>query len=166
MRLFVSLRPPADVRAHLAAAAGGLRTTRVDQWHLTLAVLGEVADPGPLVPPLARAAASSPPLVLRLQGGGFFRGPGVLHAAVAGDVDGLHRLASVVRDACAETGVDLERRPFLPHVTVARRLPTDPGVLAGYTGPTWTAGQVELVRSRLGPRVEHEVVERFPLGPG
>lgn len=164
MRLFVSLRPPADVCAALAAALADLRTTRVDQWHVTLGFLGEVPDPAPLSGPLAEVAAASPALALRLSGGGFFRGPGALYAGLAGDVEGLHALAGGVRSACRRAGVHLEPRPYRPHLTVARRLRADPGVLAGYEGPAWTAREVELVRSRLGAGVEHEVLERFPLG--
>lgn len=164
MRLFVSLRPPADAVAHLAAAVAGVRSTSVDQWHVTLAFLGEVPGPAPLHGPLARAADASPPLPVRLAGGGWFRGPGVLYAALAGDVDGLHALAADVRAACTQAGVAFEPRPYRPHLTVARRLRVDPGVLSGYDGPAWTARELELVRSRLGARVEHEVLERYRLG--
>lgn len=159
----MSLRLPVDVRQHLQAAAAGLRTTRAEQWHVTLAFLGEVADPEPLHEPLRRAAAGSPPLELRLQGSGVFRGPGALYARLAGDVDGLHQLAADVQAACRDAGVHLEPRPYRPHVTVARRLPADPGLLAHYAGPTWQAREVELVRSTLGARAEHEVLERYPL---
>ena len=164
MRLFVSLRPPAEVREHLAQALAGLRTTRADQWHVTLAFLGEVPDPEPLRPGLAAAASASSPLPLQLRGSGFFRRPGVLFAALAGDVDGVRSLAADVEAACRAAGVDLEERVYRPHLTVARRLPDDPGVLPGYEGPAWTATEVELVRSRLGKQVEHEVVGRWPLG--
>ena len=164
MRLFVSLRPPVAACEHLVAALGGLRTTRVDRWHVTLAFLGEVPDPAPLLPGLRTAAAQAQPLALQLRGSGFFRGPGVLFARLSGDVDPLHRLAADVATACRHAGVHLEPRPYRPHLTVARRLPRDPGVLAQYEGPPWTATEVELVRSRLGARVEHEVLERFELG--
>jgi 2'-5' RNA ligase len=164
VRLFVSLRPPTDVRNHLARAVAGLRTSRSDQWHVTVAFLGEVADASPLEPALAAAAASSSPLALQMRGGGFFRRPGVLFAALAGDVAGLRRLAAQVEAACRSAGVELEDRTYRPHLTVARRLPRDPGVLDGYEGPPWTATELELVRSRLGAQAEHEVVGRYRLG--
>lgn len=164
MRLFVSLRPPDEVREDLVRALSGLRTTRADQWHVTLAFLGEVPDPAPLGEPLAGAAAASPPLRLRLRGGGFFRGPGVLFAAPGGDVEGLQVLATGVAAACRSAGVHLEPRHYRPHLTVARRLPHDPGTLSGYEGPPWTASELELVRSRLGTRAEHEVLARHALG--
>lgn len=163
MRLFLSLRPPAEALDHLRAALGGARTTDPARWHLTLVFLGEVADPVPLVPPLRDVAGSSPPITLQLRGRGFFRGPGVLYAGIGGDVEGLTRLAAGLADACRAAGVLLEDRPYRPHLTVATRSPRDPGVLAGYRGPSWTAREVELVRSQLGRQVSHEVIARLPL---
>jgi RNA 2',3'-cyclic 3'-phosphodiesterase len=163
VRLFVSLRPPPDVLDALARTVSDLRTTRPDQWHVTLAFLGEVADPQPLVPALDLAAAATAPLELRLRGGGFFRGPGVLYAGLAGDVDGLRRLAGRVQGAVRQAGVDLEERPYRPHLTVARRLRRDPGVLEGHESRSWTATELELVRSRLAATVEHEVLSRHRL---
>lgn len=163
MRLFVSLRPPVQACAHLAGALAGLRTTRVDQWHVTLAFLGEVPSAAPLEQPLSAAAAASPPLSLQLAGGGFFRAPRVLFAGLSGDLDGLRRLAADVERACRDAGVHLGPRTYRPHVTVARRLPADPGRLDGYDGPPWTATELELVRSRLGSPVEHEVLARHAL---
>lgn len=163
MRLFLSLRPPAEVRDHLLAALDGLRTTDPPRWHVTLVFLGEVTDPAPLLPGLASAASAAPALSLHLAGGGFFRSPGVLYATVGGDADRLAALAADLADAGRAGGVVLEDRPFRPHLTVARRLPRNPGVLAGYRGPAWTAADVELVRSHLGRQASHEVIARFPL---
>lgn len=162
MRVFLSLRPPSDVRAHLAAAAAGLRTTDVAQWHVTLVFLGEVASEQPLLPGLVQVTATTPPLVLRLQGGGAFRRGGVVWAGLAGDVAGLVRLADRLAGVCREAGVALEERPFSPHLTVARRA-RDAAALAGYEGPSWTATEVEVVRSSLGATARHEVLHRLSL---
>lgn len=83
---------------------------------------------------------------------------------VRGDVPGLTALAGAVAEAARERGVDVERRPYRPHLTVGRRGRPDPRLLAGYEGPVWHAREVELVLSRLRPTVEHEVVGRYPLG--
>ena len=58
--------------------------------------------------------------------------------------------------------VQLEDRPYRPHLTVGRRV--DRAALADYRGPTWTASEVELVRSDLGREVRHTVLERYALG--
>jgi 2'-5' RNA ligase len=152
VRLFVSLPLPAAARAHLAAALAGVRTTDVAQWHVTLAFLGEVGRREPLLPGLAAAAAGVPPLTLRVRGGGSF--PGVLWAGLDGDLTTLHRLADGVRQACRDAGSHVDRRPFRPHVTVARR-GRAPDRLARYEGPAWTAREVHLVRSRLGASAVH-----------
>jgi RNA 2',3'-cyclic 3'-phosphodiesterase len=159
VRLFVSLPLPPEVRDHLAAALRGARTTDVAQWHVTLAFVGEWDDVPALSAGLARAAAATPPLGLRVRDGGTF--PGVVWAGLDGDVEGLRQLAADVAAACRETGVRLERRPFRPHVTVARRGGADR--LDGYLGPPWTADGVDLVRSHLGASARHEVLERHPL---
>jgi 2'-5' RNA ligase len=161
VRLFVSIPVPAHARTHLADALTGVRTTAVERWHVTLAFVGDWDDPAALVAPLATAASGSAPLELRLEGGASFAG--VLSAGVAGDVDGLHALARGVGEACRGAGVLLERRRYRPHVTVARR-PRDLGRLEGYSGPPWTAGSFDLVRSTLGRDVRHDVLERLPLG--
>jgi RNA 2',3'-cyclic 3'-phosphodiesterase len=160
VRLFVSLRVPSPARAHLAAALAGRRTTDVGQWHVTLAFLGEVERPDPLLPGLGEVASTHPPLRLRLAGGGAF--PRVWWAGLAGDVAGLRALAADVAAACRDAGVVLEERPYRPHVTVARR-GAGPHPLERYEGPEWVADEVELVRSHLGATARHEVLERLPL---
>lgn len=165
MRLFLSLRPPAPVRAHLAAALAGMRTTDVAQWHVTLVFLGELPDPAPLVPGVEAVSRAAPPLPLRLEGGGEFRRAGAVWAGISGDVAGLRRLAAELAEASRSAGVALEERAFRPHLTVARH-GRAPGALERYRGPGWTASEVELVRSQLGGTARHEVLRAFPLGTG
>jgi 2'-5' RNA ligase len=158
----VAVRPPAaavdDLRAVLPAWPSA-----PERWHLTLAFLGEVADPPALVPALAVVCAGCPPLTLRLAGSGAFGRGGPVWVGVEGDRTGLTQLAGAVARACRDAGVDVERRPYRPHLTVGRRGRPDPARLAAYAGPPWTAAEVELVASRLGPPVEHRVLERLPL---
>ncbi|WP_449064672.1 RNA 2',3'-cyclic phosphodiesterase [Planomonospora algeriensis] len=81
MRLFVALLPPRPVRDELARALAPhhghwpqLRWTDPDNWHLTLAFLGEVAEE--LLPALqtrlARAASRYEPMALAFAGAGAF----------------------------------------------------------------------------------------------
>ena len=177
MRLFVALVPPpeavADLEAALAAVRSrqfGLRWIPPERWHLTLAFLGEVEERRlpDLTDRLLRAAARHPPLALRFAGGGRF-GRQVLWAGVGGDVAVLGRLADSVTAAARRARLDVDDRPYRPHLTLARtRTPVDlrPLVpaLAGYEGPEWTARRVELVRSRLGPAPTYEALLQAPLG--
>lgn len=103
MRLFVAILPPPQALAQLDAALGAvrarregatgdavprepaaaLRWVRPEQWHVTLAFLGEVPPPvaEAVAVRLARVAARHPPLTLAIRGGGRF-GERVLWAGV------------------------------------------------------------------------------------
>jgi 2'-5' RNA ligase len=162
VRLFVSISPPEDARVHLAATLLELaeRVVRPEQWHVTLAFLGEVPeDAVPAVGDAVRkAAAGAKPLRLRLLGAGAFgRERAAVWVGLAGDLGRLERLARVVRGALLAAGIPAEDRPFTPHLTLARnvdlRQPAAAAALArldSYEGPEWTAEQVVLMGSRLG----------------
>ena len=163
MRTFVALRPPPEAVAHLEAVLPRWPSAP-ERWHLTLAFLDEVARPLDLEDDLLDVCAAAPPLSLQLAGSGTFGRNGPVWVGVRGDVLGLAALAGDVARACRARGIDVERRPYRPHLTVGRRGRPSPQRLASYEGPGWQASEVELVVSRLGPTVEHEVVGRYPLG--
>lgn len=165
MRLFVSIEPPADALAALDAELGptravaphGLRWTRPEQWHLTLAFLGEVPDAD--VPALTESLAAvvgDAPISLRLAGGGCF-GDRVLWVGLAGDVHALRTLAEAAGAAARSAGVALEEDArYRPHLTLARagktRADLRPAAaeLAQVVGPAWDVTAVHLMHSRLG----------------
>lgn len=162
MRLFVAIVPPAGALAELAAAVGecgdapAVRWSPPEQWHLTLAFLGEVDDRTreELAERLGRAARRHPPLALALGGGGRF-GSRVLWTGVDGDRTGLRRLGDSVRAAVRRCGLPAEDRPYRPHLTLARGRPgadLTPLVarLAAFRGSPWQARELQLVRSELG----------------
>ncbi|OLT23026.1 2'-5' RNA ligase [Pseudonocardia sp. CNS-139] len=183
MRLFVALTPPPDAVAELAAALAplraahpGLRWLPPEQWHVTLAFLGEVDDRAraDVTQRLARAAARHPAPVLAFGAAGRF-GDRVLWARVQGDAGPLGRLADSVRAAARRARIPVEDRPYRPHVTLARtRAQTGlrplVAALAGFAGREWTASDLHLVRSRLGAGPDggalHEPLVSWPLGPG
>jgi 2'-5' RNA ligase len=162
VRLFVAVRPPAEAVEHLGAVLPRWPSD-LRRWHVTLAFLGEVADPQPVTDALAGACREHRPFVLRLAGSGAFGRNGPVWVGLDGDLPELHALAESVADACRSAGVAVEDRPYRPHVTVGRRGSPDPRALADYAGPDWEVNQVELVRSRLGRAVRHEVLERVSL---
>jgi 2'-5' RNA ligase len=164
MSLFVALRLPDAVVADLAAAhsalppelaAGypGLRWVPPQNWHITVAFLGDagagrVAD---LETRLARAAARHSPMTLSLSGSGHF-GSRVLYVGVAGDRPALERLADSVSAAARRAKVVVDDRPYRPHLTLARLRGPAPlrelaEPLADYAGPAWVADSIELMRS-------------------
>jgi 2'-5' RNA ligase len=145
--------PRASVRDHLRRALpSGLKLTAVDQWHVTLAFLGEVADERLAEVEQALDGLSGPRdaargIELRLAGSGrFANGRSVaLWAGVAGDLAGLSGLRAEI--CAALTGYD--DRPFRPHLTIAyARGGQAMAALESYAGPTWTVDEFVLVRSR------------------
>ncbi|MEU5437840.1 RNA 2',3'-cyclic phosphodiesterase [Streptomyces sp. NPDC020719] len=188
MRLFVAVLPPSARLAELGLAvdelqtlpgADRLRWADRDDWHLTLAFLGEVDEAvlADLHDRLARAAHRTPPFELRLHGGGRF-GDKVLWAGVAGALDTLRLLAERADAAARRAGVPMdEHRRYHPHLTLARSragLDLHPYTesLAAFEGAGWQVGELVLVRSRLpvagvaGERPRYEPVGVWPLGPG
>jgi 2'-5' RNA ligase len=159
VRLFVQVRPSEQAVTHLREHLASARTSTPQQWHVTLAFLGDVPAAEPLYDGLRDAAAAHEPFSLRLVGSGRF-GRRATWVGIGGDVIHLHSLAEHVQDACRAAGVPLEPRPYRPHLTVGR---VDPRALSSYEGPAWRVAQVELVHSVLGQRVVHTVLHAFPL---
>jgi RNA 2',3'-cyclic 3'-phosphodiesterase len=161
--------------APLRNAPGAPRWTAPDRWHLTLLFLGRV--PGDLVAPLVAGAgpavAATPPVTLRLAGGGRFgsrRRPQVCWVGVTGDGDELGALAGRLSGASRALGLPVEDRPFRAHLTLGRWRPGRPGDgdlpdrLAGYRGPDWPVTEVELLESHLGAAAHYERVAGWPVG--
>jgi 2'-5' RNA ligase len=170
VRLFVAVRPPAEVLAHADAALAperaahpALRWVPPERWHLTLAFYGEVpddkvADADGVVGMVERRLRGHVPCALSFAGAGQFSRR-ALWLGVTGEVDVLRATARAVT---------FERRPYRPHLTVARlRGGVDAAEavesLRTYAGPVWTAGTVHLVRSRLGPSPSYEDVASWTL---
>ena len=177
MRCFVAVVPPPAALAPLVRAVAPLRALPAtwvpeESLHLTLVFLGEVADPEPYAGALAAAVADVAPFVLRIRGGGAFPRPArarVLWAGVEGDLAALDRLARLARRTARAARIDIERKPYVPHVTVARvrrdgfDAAAAVAALSAVDGEPWTVSEVVLMRSVLGPRPAYESLRRIPL---
>ena len=182
MRLFVSIEPPPEVLAELAAvveplrlAAPELRWAGRESWHLTLAFLGEVDER--VLPDLStrleRAARRHPSQRLRIDGGGAFPTVArarVVWAGIRADGSALAALAASVAAGARRAGAPPpdEGRKYRPHLTLARcRQPADVAgltqALAGFTSTEWTATEISLMVSHLGSQPLHEELARWPL---
>jgi 2'-5' RNA ligase len=181
VRLFAAVDPSAEVRDSLLAALGDardeqLRWVPTEQWHLTLAFYGEVAESklDKLQEGLARAAERTAPFGIRFAGAGTFpRQPTkarVFWIGLDGEVDALRRMA----DRCAGAGrrarIAMEDRAFRPHLTLARARHDAVDVteltsgMASYTSPWLPVTSLRLVHSTLGREVRHETLREFAVG--
>lgn len=134
IRLFVALPLPPALSDHLAALAHGLpgaRWVEPERMHLTLRFIGEVN--GAQADDIADALDTihMPDFDLELRGLGTFtekRGPAVLWAGVRPN-EALARLRGKVENALVRVGLPPERRKFHPHVTLARTVAADDGLI-------------------------------------
>ncbi|MGW7436793.1 RNA 2',3'-cyclic phosphodiesterase [Streptomyces sp. NPDC054849] len=166
VRVFIALAPPDDAKDELErelapayAAHPRMRWNRIEDWHITLAFLGELPRTTLtlLRPPLADLAARRRPLPLALRGAGHFD-ERVLWSGIGGDLQGLHLLAAEVRTVVKECAIAFEDRPLRPHLTLARSRRSDPscGVqttaarLTAFAGRPWQAQRLHLVASNVG----------------
>ena len=103
----------------------GLRWTAPDGVHLTLKFLGETSSR--LLPAIERrlveSLAGQRRFPLELSGLGVFpgaRSPRVIWVGLGGDLDALAAAQRQVEEAMSPLGFAPERRPFSPHLTLAR----------------------------------------------
>ncbi len=173
MRLFVAVVPPVEVVEHLTDFVeprrshpdDDVRWAADENWHITLAFLGEVPEwkTDDLGGGLERAAKRQKPFDLRLSGAGAFPSVAdarVLWTGVQDEAGALPHLAMTTRSAANKAGVVVDGRKFTPHLTLARlRRPMDVvryvRVFDEYQGPSWTAGGIRLISSRLGEGPSH-----------
>ncbi len=160
IRAFVGIPLPEPVADALEAAQAGIPAGRVvphENFHVTLAFLGE--QPRPVLEDVhdALAALRVPGFSLRIEGLGMFGGarPRVLFAEVAAG-PGLAQLRRKVLRAVHEAGIELPRERFHPHVTLAR-FGGD-----GLRGDDAVEMQAFVAR-RVGLRTGPFAVERFVL---
>jgi 2'-5' RNA ligase len=180
MSLFVAIRPDEAAIEHLLSAiesirrlpmAQALRWQPASQWHVTLAFLGDPAEGAAddVVERLSDADLSAVPGV-QLRGADCF-GRQILWIGL-GDDDAAARLAAVAAEIPGRLrglGLDVDRRPWRGHLTVARARTGDArataDALAAYSGPPWDATELLVIRSTGGPRPAHQVVSTIALLP-
>lgn len=164
-----------ELRARSERSCAGWRWVRSEAIHLTLRFLGEVSEDRDEAAREAwqRAAEGVGPFAFLLEGIVCFpsrRNPRVLcvGARESGSSGRLVELAERVERAARNAGFTAERRPFRPHLTLARaargkrpRMPSD----LGYADPTPVEVSVlTLFRSDLHPTgARYTALATFPL---
>lgn len=111
-----------ELRAILPA---GVRWVPEENIHLTVKFMGEqsTARIDAMKSPLHSLVRSIPPLALTVSGVGCFPSPSrprVLWIGVEEPTGTLRRLVADLEQSLEQLGVEPERRPFHPHLTVAR----------------------------------------------
>lgn len=164
VRLFVGMPLPEGTLAELEALCRTLPAVRpARNLHLTLRFLGEVPDARPFARTLAEVSPRGFPL--SLAGLDFF-GRGILVARLAPS-PALRSLKNRVDQALARAGLEPEKRPFAPHITLSR-LKSPPGrelrdlARAQNISLQWQAGAFCLYQSQLLPGgARHSVLNLY-----
>ena len=124
-----------------------------ENYHLTLAFLGEIgeAQARDAIAALDAACTGMPPVGLRPEGLGHFGRPAdaTLWLGIA-PAQELIGLCDNVRTELVAAGIPFDDKPFLPHITLARRARLPRGSLPELTFPSPTeAARVTLFKSTL-----------------
>jgi RNA 2',3'-cyclic 3'-phosphodiesterase len=143
--------------AACAAAAPDFRFTPPDNLHITLRFLGQIetAPAEGIVERLSRRDLRG--FELELGEVGTFKRGRLVRVVWLGLRQGAQHaraLAADVESECEAAGLEGEKRPLEPHLTLARARPREgaplPALPPSPELPPWKAGALVLYRSRLG----------------
>jgi 2'-5' RNA ligase len=171
-RVFFALWPDAACARALAtlarrAAPAEARRMRRDTLHLTLAFIGDIA--AARLPELMAVGDRMrwPALMLRLDRIGHWDHNRIIWAGASAPPAALEALASALADALADIGVDCPRRPFVPHVTLARKATSLAMAPADMPPIDWPVGGGVLVASERDDRgARYRALRAWPAATG
>jgi 2'-5' RNA ligase len=171
--LFYALWPDVRVRKHLACAAAALplagdaRRVPCENFHVTLAFIGEIA--ASQLPALRRIGGTqrAPECAITFDGYEYWPEPQVVTAVVRESPAALIELSTLLHRALTRSGAPprLERppRPLRAHVTLARKVAQAP-VLQALSPIQWNVRSFSLVSSDTrGAHSVYTVVDTWPL---
>lgn len=151
-RLFFALWPEPELQKRLARAAAALlphadgRRAREANLHCTLVFLGAVEAAQRLCVEDAASLVRAEPFTLTLDRLGYFRRPQVAWLGCTTTPAALQTLVAGLRYGAATCGFSPEQRPYEVHLTVVRKLRSDPGRLP-LMPITWPVEQFALMES-------------------
>jgi 2'-5' RNA ligase len=173
VRLFYALWPDVGFAKQLARAAaavplaGEARRVPYDNFHVTLAFIGEV--PASQLPALQRIGGTqrAPECAISFDGYEYWSGPQVVAAVARQSPAALIELSSTLHRALSQSGapprVEGPPQPLRAHVTLARKVAQAP-VLQALSPIQWNVRSFSLVSSDTrGAHSVYTVVATWPL---
>jgi RNA 2',3'-cyclic 3'-phosphodiesterase len=154
-----------------AGAAPDFRWTDPHNLHLTVRFIGTVeSDAVDEIANRVEVAPGAPFEIALGELGTFKRGrlARVVWLAVGPGAEGLEGLAKRVEEECVAAGLEPEKRPFAPHLTLARARAEDGAPVPPLPDlpdlAPWRANELVLYSSHLGRAgAVHEPIRRIPL---
>jgi 2'-5' RNA ligase len=155
MRLFIAINFESDIVSALTDLQSGLRDcgaegnfTRPENLHLTLAFIGEYGNPEEVLEILEEVPFR--PVELKYAGLQYFRD---MYFARFEDNPGLNSYVRRLRRALAEHDIPFDRKKFMPHITLIRRVDFKYGQLTDLPEEPElhiTANRISLMKSEHG----------------
>ena len=152
MRLFIAiklndemLRSIEDIQNSLSRQGVRGNFTKTENLHLTLAFIGEYADPDYVLDTMQKVPFR--PFELALEGFGNF---GDLWWAGIKRSDVLSSYVKSLRHALADADIPFDRKKFSPHITLVRKASFVIRPKITIPGTSMTASHVSLFRSDRG----------------
>lgn len=170
IRSFLAFELPGDIKNEVARISSGAKNTGLDAgWvkpgniHLTMVFMGDMAERNmvDIISSTGNALKDIAPFEISLSGMGVFpdiRRPRVLWLGLKGDLERLSTLRDRLQAPLEPFGVEQEKRPFTPHLTLARfkRAVKDAALLknviekySDITGPEGRLDELILFKSDL-----------------
>ncbi|KPQ07751.1 MAG: 2'-5' RNA ligase LigT [Rhodobacteraceae bacterium HLUCCA12] len=177
IRAFVAIPLPESVRSRLSVTQFLLpiaRPVAPENFHLTLAFLGDQYEDRLEDLHHALERLRAPPFALEIGALGVFRGdrPRSVHATVRPE-PALNHLQARIARAIDETGLRRDTRRFTPHVTLGRFGPEEGnapalakamGEIGALSIPPFEVTEFALMRSLLRPDgAVHDALARYAL---
>ena len=167
MRLFIAISFTEPIIRSLTRAQDELRLydkyanySRRENLHLTLAFIGETHRADRIITVMEKCAAS--PFTLTVSGCGSF-GNDIFWAGIKKN-SSLESLALSLQDELRSEGFDIEDRPFVPHITLARQMSDTSSIHLEIPEISMQADSFSLMESsRAGGKLVYREIARVKL---
>lgn len=166
-RLFLALWPddasrPALARISRLLEAKGLHPVKLNNLHATLVFLGSVDQSTRLLIEHRVADIAVEPFTLTFDQLSYWsQGKLICLTCLQPAIEAL-KLAAVLNTAVASCGLATDKRPYIPHVTLARHARSLPDI--AIEPVAWRAEAFCLAESRAEPDgVYYQVIRRWPF---
>lgn len=175
---FYALKIPIEIKKELFGQCKLLKEklpfkkwVHYEDYHITLAFLGscELSQLHHSIQLVERAIQHETTFSLMISHFGFFgnkNSPRIFKAGVEKEPS-LNRLRKIVYDACENASFQLDKRPFRPHITLARRwnsdLSFDLNHIQLMETITFQASEVVLYQTHLDQEPKYEEIKTFQL---
>ena len=167
-RLFFAIWPDEATRESLRRSTQdvlrhcGGKPVRPESFHITLAFIGNVPERHFDALVEAAGGVSPEPLVLTLDRFGYFPVPQVLWLGPAQTPGALRALSRDLRAALDVAGFTHDAKPFNAHLTLARKVRTEPKLIPPQP-VAWPVKGFALVESNTDPAgARYQVMATFP----